>query len=278
MPIGRPIPNSTAYVFDRHMMLMPIGAVGELYVGGVGLARGYLHRPALTAERFVMNPHVAGERLYRTGDLVRRRADGVLEFVGRADRQVKIRGFRIEPGEIESRLLEDGRLREVCVVPAKADDGGAFLCAYYIAAADVDAQELRQHLSARLPAYMVPSAYCRLKRMPLTDNGKIDLRALPEPARWRAEPRSARPPESAAEIAIAGVWEELLDARNIGATANFFEIGGHSLKASALASRLSRMFGLKITLRNVFDSPTVAELARLVATLAQAEHRDGVTG
>ncbi|ALK10609.1 non-ribosomal peptide synthetase [Blastochloris viridis] len=278
MPIGRPIPNSAAYVFDRHMTLTPIGVVGELYVGGVGLARGYLHRPALTAERFVMNPHVAGERLYRTGDLVRRRADGVLEFVGRADRQVKIRGFRIEPGEIENRLLEDRRLREVCVIPVKADDGGTFLCAYYIAAAGIGPQELRQHLSARLPAYMVPSAYCRLEHMPLTDNGKIDLSALPEPARWMAEGRSARPPENAAEIAIASVWEELLDARNIAATANFFEIGGHSLKASALASRLSRMFGLKITLRNVFDAPTVAELARLVATLAQAEHRDGVTG
>ncbi|ABD87608.1 non-ribosomal peptide synthetase [Rhodopseudomonas palustris] len=278
IPIGKPIPNATAYVFDHDMLLTPIGVVGELYVGGVGLARGYLHRSALTAERFVMNPHVAGERLYRTGDLVRRRADGVLEFVGRADRQIKIRGFRIEPGEIENRLLEDGRLREACVVPAKADDGGVFLCAYYIAAADVGAQELRQRLAARLPAYMLPSAFCRIDFMPMTENGKIDYGALPEPRLWMAEPRSVRAPESAAEIAIARVWEELLETRNVGATANFFEIGGHSLKASALASRLSRMFGLKITLRNVFDAPTVAELARLVGSLAQMEHRDGVAG
>src|SRR5262249_21247133 len=153
-------------VFDREMALSPVGAIGELYVGGDGLARGYLARPALTAERFIPSPFVPGERLYKTGDLVRWRPDGTVEFVGRGDRQVKIRGFRIELGEIENRLLEHPRVRESSVIPVRGEDGNKFLCAYYVAAPEVTDADLREHLSGLLPAYMVPARFLRLERMP----------------------------------------------------------------------------------------------------------------
>lgn len=278
IPIGRPVPNSKAYIFDRDMMLSPVGAIGELYVGGVGLARGYLNRPALNDERFVVNPFVAGERLYRTGDLVRRRADGLIEFVGRADRQVKIRGFRIELGEIENRLLEHGRIREACVTAATGEDGSKFLCAYYVTEAEVGASELREYLSARLPAYMLPAAYCPLDRMPVTENGKIDQQALPVPQPGAGtDDRGARP-RTDSETAIARIWEALLGTANIGVHDNFFEIGGHSLKASALAAQLSAAFGIPVSLRAVFDAPTVAELARFIASRSAKEACHGVAG
>ncbi len=264
IPIGKPIPNSTAYVFDREMMLSPVGAVGELHVGGDGLARGYLNRPALTAERFVPDPFVPGERLYKTGDLVRRRPDGILEFVGRADRQVKIRGFRIELGEIENWLLEHANMQEVVVTPATGKDGEKYLCAYYVADSGVVISDLREHLAGLLPGYMLPSYFCQVDQMPLTPSGKIDQRRLPEPRPSAAAEDVNTPPQSDAEIRVARIWEELLETSNVGAHDNFFEIGGHSLKAGALASRLNTEFGAEVSLRTVFDSPTVAELAALV--------------
>ncbi|MGC2775263.1 MAG: amino acid adenylation domain-containing protein [Bradyrhizobium sp.] len=275
IPIGKPIPNSKAYVLDREMMLTPVGAVGELYVGGDGLARGYLNRPELTAERFVANPFVAGERVYKTGDLVRRRSDGILEFVGRADRQVKIRGFRIELGEIESRLLEHPEVQEVVVTSAAKEDGDKYLCAYYVAEAKTAVADLREHLAGLLPGYMVPSYFRRIDRMPLTESGKIDQRALPAPqpvAEIEADSHSRlRSPE---EIGVARIWEELLGRSKVSARDNFFEIGGHSLQASALACRLSAEFGVRISLRTVFDSPTVAELAQVIANGKRKEYRD----
>ena len=264
IPIGKPIPNSTAFVFDREMMLSPVGAVGELYVGGDGLARGYLKRPALSAEMFVPDPFVPGERLYKTGDLVRRRPDGILEFVGRADRQVKIRGFRIELGEIENWLLEHANMQEVVVTPATGKDGEKYLCAYFVANSGVVSSDLREHLSGMLPNYMLPSYFCQVDQMPLTPSGKIDQRRLPEPRLGAAEEDVHTAPQSDAEIRVARIWEELLETANVGAHDNFFEIGGHSLKAGALASRLNTEFGANVSLRAVFDAPTVAELAALV--------------
>jgi len=278
IPIGRPVPNSTVYVFDREMALSPVGAIGELYVGGDGLARGYLDRPALTAERFIPSPFVPGERLYQTGDLVRWRPDATIEFVGRGDRQVKIRGFRIELGEIENRLLEHPRVREASVIPGSGEDGNKFLCAYYVAEPDVTDAGLREHLAGLLPAYMVPARFLRIERMPLTQSGKIDRKALPEPrpgSEQEARPHTAL--GNADQLRVARIWEELLERPGVGAHENFFEIGGHSLKATALASRLSREFGVKVSLRTVFDAPTVAELAQWVGNAGGKEKGDGLT-
>lgn len=278
IPIGRPIPNATAYVLDRDGMLSPPGAVGELYVGGDGLARGYLHRPALTAASFVPNPFMPGERIYKTGDLVRHRIDGVIEFVGRADRQVKIRGFRIELGEIENRLLEHECVKEVAVTSATGTDGNKFLCAYYVAEPAVAASDLREHLAGLLPCYMVPSYFCQVDRMPLTESGKIDQRAFPEPQPGTETEEAHTPPRNTTERRVARIWEALLQTSNVGACDNFFEIGGHSLKASALAARLSEEFGVHVSLRMVFDAPTVEELAILVGKGRRKEHRDGTAG
>jgi tyrocidine synthetase-3 len=276
IPIGRPIPNSTAYIFDREMMLSPLGAIGELYVGGKGLARGYLNRPALTAERFIPNPFIPGERIYKTGDLVRRRSDAMIEFLGRADRQVKIRGFRIELGEIENRMLEHANLKEVAVTSAAGADGNKYLCAYYVAEPRVAVAELREHLAGLLPSHMLPSYFCQVDRMPLTESGKIDQRALPEPQPAAEATDAPRPLRNGVETSVARIWAELLESSNIGARDNFFEIGGHSLKASALAARLSAEFGVDVSLRTVFDSPTVEELAIFVANGRRKEFHDGV--
>ncbi|KRQ92932.1 hypothetical protein CQ12_30420 [Bradyrhizobium jicamae] len=270
VPIGKPIPNSCAHVFDREMMLSPVGAIGELFVGGVGLARGYLNCPALTAERFVGNPFVPGERLYRTGDLVRRRSDGMLEFIGRADRQVKIRGFRTEPGEIENRLFEVPGVREVVVLPVTGEDGKKQLCAYFAADAAVGAATLRTHLATVLPGYMVPASFCRVERMPLTESGKIDQWALPLPEAG-CEIKDRVPVRGAEEIGIARIWCELLGRAEVSANDNFFELGGHSLQASALACRLTAEFGVPVSLRMVFDAPTVEELALAIVSCKPGE-------
>jgi tyrocidine synthetase-3 len=275
VPIGSPVPNSKAYVFDREMRLSPPGAVGELYVAGDSLARGYLNRPALTQERFLLNPFVPGERIYKTGDLVTRRLDGVLEFVGRADRQVKVRGFRIELGEIENRLLEHPEIKEAVVTPATAEDENKYLCAYYVAERKLTTAGLRNHLSGLVPGYMVPSYFCQLDRMPLTESGKIDQRTLPAPELGADLEEERTELSSEEETSVARIWQELLGTSNIGANDNFFEIGGHSLKASALASKLTSEFGVRVSLRNVFDSPTVAELAAFIAA-GRKECQDAV--
>lgn len=278
IPIGTPIQNTTAYVFDAGMKLSPVGVPGELYVGGAGVARGYLHRPELTAERFVAHPFVAGARLYRTGDLVRRRPDGMLEFLGRVDRQVKVRGYRIELGEIECRLLEHPDVKEAAVVPLAGEDGDKRLCAYYVCEADVKPADVREHLARLLPGYMLPASFCRLERMPATESGKIDPRALPEPERACEPERASAPPGTDEEIAVARVWGELLERASVGAHDNFFEIGGHSLKASALASRLSSDFGVPVSLRAVFDAPTVAGLAAFITAARGQGGRHAVAG
>ncbi len=275
IPIGKPIPNSTAYVLDPEMKLSPVGALGELYVGGDGLARGYLNRPVLTAERFVPNPFAAGARIYKTGDLVRRRPDGMIEFMGRADRQVKIRGFRIELGEIENRLLQHANIKEAAVTSVSGTDGNKYLCAYYVAQPKVTNSDLRAHLAGLLPAYMVPAYFCPMDQMPLTESGKIDQRSLPAPQRAADTRDTQSHLQSATEKTIARIWEELLGTSNIGAQDNFFEVGGHSLKAGLLASRLTAEFGVNVSLRTVFDFPTVEELAVVLADGNRKECRDG---
>ncbi|HEX8692394.1 MAG TPA: phosphopantetheine-binding protein, partial [Longimicrobium sp.] len=274
VPIGRPKANTRAYVLDRAGEPVPVGVVGELYVGGAGVALGYLDRPELTAERFVADPFGAepGARLYRTGDLVRRRGDGALEFVGRTDFQVKVRGFRIEPREIEARLLEHPGVREAVVVAREDGPGEKRLVAYYAGAADaVEADVLRSHLVECLPEHMVPAAYVRLEALPLTPNGKVDRRALPAPEEDAYAARAYEPPASRTEAALAEVWAEVLGVERVGRNDHFFELGGHSILASKLALRIRQDLEADVALSDVFEAPVLSALAQRVldAQLAQ---------
>ncbi|MCP3478013.1 non-ribosomal peptide synthase/polyketide synthase (plasmid) [Bradyrhizobium sp. CCGUVB1N3] len=268
VPLGRPIRNSVAYLLDERLQPVPLGAVGEIYVGGAGVARGYLNRPALTAERFIASPFVEGDRLYRTGDLARYLPDGNLEFLGRSDDQVKIRGFRIEPGEIAARLVEHASVREAAVV-AREDRSGEKRLVAYVVTADEDAGEaeaaelagtLRTHLGARLPEYMVPSAFVRLAVLPLTVNGKLDRKALPAPEDDAYARRTYEAPRGEIETALAQIWAELLGLERVGRHDNFFELGGHSLLAVQLMERLRRL-SLGIEVRTLFAKPVLADLA-----------------
>ncbi|OGG52156.1 MAG: hypothetical protein A3F84_17975 [Candidatus Handelsmanbacteria bacterium RIFCSPLOWO2_12_FULL_64_10] len=270
-PIGRPIANTRVYVLDAHRRPVPVGAPGELYIGGDGLSRGYLHRPELTAERFVPDPFGASPdaRLYRTGDRVRYRPDGNLEFLGRMDQQVKIRGFRVELGEIEAALVRHAGVREAAVV-AREGVSGQRLVAYMVAGGvPPGPDELRAFLQEKLPAYMAPQAFVFLDSLPLTANGKVDRRGLPAPDD-SGVPASA--PRSPVEKALAAVWADVLGVERVGIHDNFFELGGHSLLATRLISRLCAEFWVELPLQTLFDAPTVAELA-----LAITRRRAGET-
>ncbi|XUM21533.1 amino acid adenylation domain-containing protein [Bradyrhizobium oligotrophicum S58] len=261
--IGRPVHNMQVHLLDERLALVPIGVVGEVYVAGAGLARGYINRPGLTAERFIADPFgPPGTRLYRTGDRARWRADGTLEFLGRADHQVKIRGFRIEPGEIESALRRHDGVTAAAVVPQEHPHGRRLVA--YVVGRDGIAPaiaELRSHLGTLLPDYMVPSLFVSLEALPLTPNGKLDRKALPEPDLAAASGSTYRAPRSPTEQTIAAIWAELLGHDNIGIDDNFFALGGHSLLATRLVSRLRSQFGRELPLRRLFELPTIARLA-----------------
>ncbi|HLK58120.1 MAG TPA: amino acid adenylation domain-containing protein, partial [Chthonomonadaceae bacterium] len=272
IPIGRPIANTHLFVLDAHMHPAPLGVPGELYIGGAGLARGYLNRADLTAEKFVPDPFSSepGARLYRTGDLCRYLPDGNLEFLGRIDHQVKIRGFRIELGEIESALREYPSLAEA-VVLAREDVAGDKRLVAYVVGSDgaVSVSALREHLKDRLPGYMVPSAFVLLDALPLNTNGKVDRKALPAPdAESREETYVA--PRNPIEEGMAQIWSEVLNLERIGIHANFFELGGHSLLATQVISRIRTTFQTELPVRALFEAPTIAELAERL-TLTQGE-------
>jgi acyl-coenzyme A synthetase/AMP-(fatty) acid ligase/aryl carrier-like protein len=272
-PIGRPLPNARAYVLDERMEPMPVGVAGELYIGGAGLARGYLLRPGLTAERFVPSPFATGERLYRTGDLVRWRVDGELEFLGRLDTQVKLRGFRIELGEIEAALLSQPGVAQAVVV-AREDAAGKRLVAYVVPRQDAapEISELRRQLQQQLPDYMVPAAFVALDQLPLTPNGKLDRNALPAPDRHREA--DYQPPRNPVETVLAGLFAEVLGLERVGANDNFFELGGDSIQSIQVVSR-ARAAGVAITPRQIFQYQTVATLAN-VADRSEAATEVGV--
>ena len=270
VPIGRPLANTTARVLDRSGEPVPLGSAGELFVGGDGLAWGYLNRPELTAERFVPDRWSAepGGRLYQTGDLVRFRSDGALEFQGRIDLQVKIRGFRIEPGEVEALLASHPGVA-ACAVLARRDGEEPRLVAYVVpaAGAGVDEEALRAAMGRALPDYMVPSAFVFLEDLPLTPNGKVDRRALPEPAggTWRGRRgQDFVPPRDELELRLTQIWEDLLGVRPVGIRDNFFVLGGHSLLALRLTGGIERHFGRKIPLSAVMAAPTVEQVACLI--------------
>ncbi len=265
VPIGRPVWNTRLYVLDAALGPVPVGIPGELYIGGVQVARGYLGRPALTAERFGPDPFSAtpGARLYRTGDRARWRDDGALEYLGRLDDQVKIRGFRIEPGEVEAALRQHPGVRD-CAVVARMDDGEARLAAYVVGEAAAD--ELNAHLRQSLPEYMVPSAFVALDALPLTPSGKLDRNRLPAPE-YRAAAQYVAPRTPAEEM-MAQIWTDVLKVERVGVEDNFFEMGGHSLRATLIVTRVEAAFGMHLPLRAIFDNPTIAGL---VAALESAE-------
>ena len=265
-PIGKPIEGTRVYVLDAALEPVPAGGAGELYIAGAGLARGYLQRPGLTAERFVADPHGApGSRMYRTGDLARWRADGVLEYLSRADQQVKLRGFRVELGEIEAALSAEAGIAQAVVVARDDMPGGPSLAAYLVAEAGAvpDPAQLRRRLAERLPAHMIPAAFVTLPALPLTPNGKLDRRALPAPGSADRGADAYARPEGPVETAIAVIWAELLNLKRISRHDNFFELGGHSLLAVSLIERLRRQ-GWHVEARSVFTQPTLAGLAASV--------------
>ncbi len=272
VPIGRPLTNVQIYLLDEHLRPVPAGVPGGLYVGGSGLARGYLDRPAPTAERFIPDPFSSepGARLYQTGDLARFLSDGSVEFLGRSDQQVKIRGFRVEPGEVEAVLSAHTHVAQAAVVAREDGPGERRLVAYFVAkdGQTCGAGELRRHLAARLPVYMVPSAFVQLDALPLNANGKVDRRALPPPDEGRPELETKFvAPRSAVERRLAGFYAEVLGLQAVGVEDDFFELGGHSLHATQVISRVRDCFKVELPLSQFFVTGTLADLARRVELL-----------
>lgn len=263
IPLGRGLSNTQLYVLDQYLEPVPPMVAGELCIGGDGVGRGYVGNPALTAEKFVPD-HLGGKpgaRLYRTGDRARLLPDGTFEYLGRADRQVKIRGFRIEPGEVEACLHSSGLVRQAVVVPREDAAGDVGLVGYVVlerSGAD-QLDELMRHVRDALPAYLVPSALVPLETLPLTRNGKLDLRALPAPE--AVEEPEVEEPRTLVEVAVANVWRQVLGAESIGRDANFFDLGGHSLKAAKILSRIEGELGVRLPMRSLFDHPTVAGIS-----------------
>jgi amino acid adenylation domain-containing protein len=267
--IGKPVSNTRLYILDYCGRPAPIGVTGEIYIGGAGIARGYLNRPEFTAERFLADPFSKelGARMYRTGDLGRWLLDGNIEFLGRNDFQVKIRGFRIELGEIEARLREQEGVAEALVAAREDSAGEKRLVAYYVsseadgAAGAITSDKLRAQLAAQLPEYMLPVAYVRLEAFPVTPNGKLDRKALPEPGQEAFVTHHYEAPEGEVECILARIWEEVLKVERVGRHDNFFALGGHSLLAITIMERMRRQ-GLSSEVRTLFAAPTLADLAR----------------
>ena len=279
VPIGRPIANTDIYILDRGGRPVPVGIPGELYIGGAGLARGYLARPAETAERFVPHPFAgdSARRLYRTGDIARYHPDGDVEFLGRSDDQLKIRGFRIEPREVQAALSRHPDVREAVVVASDGGAGEKRLIAYLVPAGETgpSRDELRRFLFEVLPDYMIPSAFVTLEVLPLTRNGKVDRAALPVPSEVRPDPEKAFvAPRTPTEEKLAEIWTEVLEVERVGVLDNFFDLGGHSLKATQVIARLRTAFRVAMPLKSLFESPTIEGLA-LAITGSQAESAGG---
>ncbi|HEU4328581.1 MAG TPA: AMP-binding protein, partial [Roseiflexaceae bacterium] len=285
VPIGRAVANMQLYILDPQLRPVPVGVAGELYVGGVGVGRGYYGRPDLTAERFVPNPFgerleasglrlvdsepnqasslkAQASRLYRTGDLGRWRADGQIEFLGRIDHQIKVRGYRIELGEIEAVLAQHPALRQAVVVAVPGPAGDDQIVAYVVPKTEDALQdaELKTYLEERLPEYMVPSAVVALERLPLTPNGKLDQKALPAPD-WGASEDAYAPPRTPVEQRLAEIWAEVLGLPRVGIHDNFFKLGGNSLLATRCIARLPEHYQIDLPLRHMFAEPTIAGFA-----------------
>ena len=278
--IGKPMKNYKIYILDKNKRLLPIGVPGEMYIGGEGVARGYLNNKELTNDKFMEDPFFSGGKMYKTGDLVKWRSDGNIEFIGRVDEQVKIRGFRIELGEIENHLQNHKDVKEAVVIAKETKQGNKYLCGYIISDREVDKNELKEFLAKELPDYMIPSYFIRLSKIPTTDNGKIDKRALPEPE-IIAESKYA-PPTNEIENTMVQVWSEVLkiDKNSIGIDDNFFELGGDSILSMQVVSKAMRK-GIKITVNQMFQYQTISQLAKGALKVEQynsAKITEQVTG
>ena len=271
IPLGRPIANTSVYVLDSNFQPVPVDVPGEICVGGEGLARGYLNRPELTAEKFVPDPFSAESdaRLFRTGDIGRYLPDGNIEYRGRRDHQVKLRGFRIELGEIEAQLATHPLVNQAVAIASESERGEKQIVAYVVADGDVSTDELRDHLSRKLPGYMIPAAFVFLDAFPLTASGKINRLALPRPG--PVERKEFVAPRTAAEEILAGIWTDVLKVPEIGVNDDFFRLGGHSLLLARIASRIREAFNVDLSLRVLFEASTVAELAKRVETTTLSE-------
>ncbi|MCI0471701.1 MAG: non-ribosomal peptide synthetase, partial [Candidatus Aminicenantes bacterium] len=296
IPIGKPIYNNRVYILGKNnFQLQPIGVPGELCIGGAGLARGYLNNPELTAEKFVFNNKSYKsyrtyksyflKKMYRTGDLARWRPDGDIEFLGRIDRQVKIRGFRIELGEIESRLTAEKEIKEAVVIVGESAPGDRYLCAYLVLRETQSAafrheffSELRNRLRRILPDYMIPAYFFPIPKMPLTPNGKVDRKSLPQPTTDTRGEYVA--PGSEIEKKLAAIWQDILPTRKndsnmspaIGIDSDFFELGGHSLKASLLSAQIWKEFNCQVSLTKIFETPTIRALAQYITANSQGKY------
>ncbi|HEX3643352.1 MAG TPA: amino acid adenylation domain-containing protein, partial [Ktedonobacteraceae bacterium] len=268
VPIGRPISNIQTYVLDERMRVVPIGVLGELYIGGIGIARGYYRRPELTAEHFVPHPwsQEPGARLYQTGDLVRYRSDGAIEFVGRIDQQVKIRGYRIELGEIEAVLTSHLGIREAVVLIREDALGDKRLVAYVVEEGSkaLAVADLRRHLQEKLPDYMGPAFFVLLEALPLTSNGKVDRRALPPPERSEFGTDNWVAARTPVEEVVLAIYREVLGTEQVSIHDNFFDLGGHSLLAIQVISRIRAVMGVELSVRSLFETPSVAGLAKQI--------------
>ncbi|WP_235526606.1 non-ribosomal peptide synthetase [Nostoc piscinale] len=278
--IGKPVANTQIHILDKNLQPVPVSVPGELYIGGVALARGYLNRPELTQERFINNPFekaegrgqkAEGSRLYKTGDLARYLPDGNIEYLGRIDSQVKIRGFRIELGEVEAALSQYENVEGCCVIAREDTPGDKRLVAYLVAHQDCTptVNELRQFLKAKLPEYMVPSAFVIMESLPLTPSGKVDRRALPAPDLLSTNSDQYVAPRTPIEELLVQIWAQVLKVEQVGINDNFFELGGHSLLATQLVSRIRNIFNVELPLYELFTAPTVAELAQIIGQLQQ---------
>ncbi|WP_442937951.1 amino acid adenylation domain-containing protein [Nostoc sp.] len=267
-PIGRPIANTQIYILDQYLQPVPVGVAGELHIGGVSLAQGYLNRPELTLEKFISNPFSTDRhsRLYKTGDLARYLPDGNIEYLGRIDNQVKVRGFRIELGEVEAVLSQHGDVEGCCIIAREDTPGDKRLVAYVVAHQNSTPtiNELRQFLKAKLPDYMVPNAFVMLKSMPLTPSGKVDRRALPAPDLHSSNSDKYVAPRNQVELELTQIWSRILKVDKVGVKDNFFDLGGHSLLTPYLMAQIKQQFGKNIAIASLYQNPTIEQLATIV--------------
>ncbi|MCP4180514.1 MAG: amino acid adenylation domain-containing protein [bacterium] len=266
--IGAVIPTLSAYIFDKNNKLLPTGITGELFVGGEGVARGYLNREQLTRDRFIENPYIPTEKLYKSGDLVKMLESGELVYQGRKDNQVKIRGFRIELGEIEARVLSLDKIREAVVLPINDND----LCVYFVSDKNIETNQIKSYISKDLPEYMIPSFFIKVDKFTITQNGKVDVSDLPDPDINIISDVEYLAPGNKIEKDLVNIWQEVLKIEPIGIKSNFFDIGGHSLKATMLISRIKEELNTAISLRDLFQNPTILDLSKLINTTGCKKH------
>ncbi|QQP77975.1 amino acid adenylation domain-containing protein [Bacillus sp. TK-2] len=266
LPIGKPLANTSVYIVDEKKNLLPIGEPGELCISGDGLTKGYLNNEQLTLEKFVKNPFAEGERLYRTGDLARWLPDGNIEFIGRIDHQVKVRGFRIELGEIESQLLKHPNVKETVVVAREEKDKSNYICAYLTLVGEVTVEELRKFLGEKLPDYMIPTYFLKLDKMPLTANGKIDKKSLPEPDRSFNTEVEYEEPRSEIEKQLVLMWQETLNINKVGINDSFAVLGGHSINAMELLSKMNDRLSVDLPLKELFRLSTIKKISAYIET------------